>query len=240
MWTVNLEDSQNQESWLIVDAEEEDNEDCIKYMGEIPKEMVSLYHELNLLERRLEKLQVDIQVAKLELNEDEEVVIYDKSEKEVVRDIKFLRKQSETFVLEDLNNYGKNLCIDTGKHEVSSKQDIISEDQIEAKVYEDILSLIDGIMLSLQYGEDKQEIVLKGNKRGEIVECNLKPEMMSEMEKKEGLKQNRTTEIENVVELKTENKISEGYQCKRNVYNSYVYEKEVWMENYNAFIQKKI
>jgi hypothetical protein len=35
------------------------------------------------------------------------------------------------------------------------------------------------------------------------VECNLKPEMMSEMGKKEGLKQNRTTEIENVVELKT-------------------------------------
>jgi hypothetical protein len=149
LWTVNLEDNQDQESWLIVDAEEEDNEDCIEYMGEIPKEMVSLYHELDLLEQRLEKQQVDIQVAKLELDGDEEVVIYEKSEKEVVRDIEFLRKQSETFVLEDLNNYGKNLCADTGKHEVSSKQDIVSEDQIEAKVYEDILSLRDGIMLSL-------------------------------------------------------------------------------------------
>jgi hypothetical protein len=29
---------------------------------------------------------------------------------------------------------------------------------------------------------------LKGNKRGEIVECNLKPEMMNEMGKKEDLK----------------------------------------------------
>jgi hypothetical protein len=58
-------------------------------------------------------------------------------------------------------------------------------------------------MLSLQYGEDEQEIVLKGNKRGKIVECNLKPEMMTKMGKKEGLKQNRTTKVENVVELKT-------------------------------------
>jgi hypothetical protein len=127
LWIVNLEDSQDKESWLIVDVEEEDNEDCIEYMGEIPKEMVSLYHKLNLLEQRLEKQQVDIQVAKLELDADEEVVIYDKSEKEVVRDIKFLRKQSETFLLEDLNNYGKNLCADTRKHEVSSKKDIISK-----------------------------------------------------------------------------------------------------------------
>jgi hypothetical protein len=93
-------------------------------MGEIPKEMVRLYHELDLLEQRLEKQQVDIQVTKLELNGDEEAIIYEKSEKEVVRDIEFLRKQSETFVLEDLNNYGKNLCADIGKHEVSSKKDL--------------------------------------------------------------------------------------------------------------------
>ena len=60
-----------------------------------------------------------------------------------------MRKESETFVLEDLNNYGKNLCAYTRKNEVSSKHDIVSRDQIEANVCEDILSLIDGIMLYL-------------------------------------------------------------------------------------------
>lgn len=99
LWIVNLEDDQDKESWWIVDAKEEDNEDCVEYMGEISKEMVSLYHELNLLEQRLEKQNVGIQVAKLELNGDEEAV----------KDIEFFRKQSEIFVLEDFNNYGKNL-----------------------------------------------------------------------------------------------------------------------------------
>jgi len=81
LWTVNLEDSQDKEGLLIVDVEEEDNEDCAEYLGEISNEMVSLYHELSLLEQRLEKQKVGIQATKLELNGNEEVVMDEKHEK---------------------------------------------------------------------------------------------------------------------------------------------------------------
>ena len=54
--------------------------------------MADLWHELNMLEQRLEKQRVGIQVAKWELNGDEEVAKDEKSEKEVVKNIKFLRK----------------------------------------------------------------------------------------------------------------------------------------------------
>jgi len=81
LWTVNLEDSQDKEGLLIVDVEEEDNEDCAEYLGEISNEMVSLYHELSLLENRLEKHMVGIQDTKLELNGNEEVVMDEKHEK---------------------------------------------------------------------------------------------------------------------------------------------------------------
>jgi len=100
---------------------------------------------------------------------------------------------------------------------VSSKQEIVFEDHIEVKRYEARMSHRDGFMLSLQYGGVKQKIVLKDNKRGEAVECNLKSEMMNAMGKERGLKQNRIVGIENAVEMKTKNKIYEGYQWKRSV-----------------------
>jgi len=51
----------------------EDSEDCTKLLEEIPSEMENLWHELSLLEKRLENQNVSIQVIKSELNENEEV-----------------------------------------------------------------------------------------------------------------------------------------------------------------------
>ena len=64
--------------------------------------------------------------------------------------------------------------------------------------------------------------------------------MMNKMGKERGLKKNRIVGIENAVEMKTENKMFEGYQWKISVHSSYVYEMEAWVENYNAFTQKQI
>ena len=61
---VNLEDNQDKEGWLIFNAKEENDEDCVELLGEVPKEMIALWHEVNLLEQRLEKQKVGIQVAK--------------------------------------------------------------------------------------------------------------------------------------------------------------------------------
>ena len=79
------------------------------------------------MEERLEKQKVGIQAAKSELNGNEEVVMDGKHEKGVVKDIEFLKKHSEAFMLKDLSNYDKNLCADTGKYEVGSKQEIVFE-----------------------------------------------------------------------------------------------------------------
>ena len=65
----------------MVVAKSEDSEDCVEFLEEIPSEMVSLYDELSLLEERLENQRIQIQVAKTELNENEEVVMNGKHEK---------------------------------------------------------------------------------------------------------------------------------------------------------------
>jgi len=85
LWTVNLEDNQDKEGWLIIDAEEKDKETCAEFLEEIPSEMEDLWHELSLLENRLENQRMSIQTIQLELSGDEEVVINDKSEEEAVK-----------------------------------------------------------------------------------------------------------------------------------------------------------
>ena len=52
---------------------EEDSVDCTELLGEIPTEMENLWHEISLLDKRLEKPRVSVQVVKSELNENEEV-----------------------------------------------------------------------------------------------------------------------------------------------------------------------
>lgn len=52
---VNLEDSQGKEGWLIINAEEENDEERVELLEEITNEMEDLWHELSLLENRLAK-----------------------------------------------------------------------------------------------------------------------------------------------------------------------------------------
>ena len=63
---VNLEDNQDNEQLLMVVAESEDSEDCVEFVEEIPSEMLKLYHELSILEERLDNQRIHIQVAKTE------------------------------------------------------------------------------------------------------------------------------------------------------------------------------
>ena len=49
---INIEDNQDKENWWTINAEKENNEDCAEFLGEIQSEMVSLYNELSLLEKR--------------------------------------------------------------------------------------------------------------------------------------------------------------------------------------------
>jgi len=63
------EDRQN----LNFALKEEDSEDGIEILGGIPSEMTDWWHELSLLEERLEDPKVSVQIVKSELNENEEV-----------------------------------------------------------------------------------------------------------------------------------------------------------------------
>jgi chaperonin cofactor prefoldin len=90
-------------------------------LGEIPSEMQDLFHELSLLEKRLENQRVSIHIVKLELNENEEVIMDEKHEKEFVKDIELQRKHSGAFVFSDLNNSDENLFANPEKCEVNLK-----------------------------------------------------------------------------------------------------------------------
>ena len=70
-----------------------------------------------------------IQTIQLELSGDEEVVINDKYGKEAVKKYEFLRKYNEELVSKDWCNCDTNQCIDIGKYEVNSKQEVGFEDQ---------------------------------------------------------------------------------------------------------------
>jgi len=73
---INLEDSQDKEGWLIINAEEENDEESAELLEEIPNEMADLWHEISLLENRLAKQRMNIQIAKLELSGYEEMRHY--------------------------------------------------------------------------------------------------------------------------------------------------------------------
>ena len=70
---INIEDNQDKEDWWTINVKKENNEDCAEFLGEIPSEMVSLYNELSLLEKRQENQRVQVQNVKSELNENEVV-----------------------------------------------------------------------------------------------------------------------------------------------------------------------
>jgi hypothetical protein len=173
---VSLEDNQGKEGWLTINVEEE----SVELLEEIPNELADLWYELSLLEDRLAKQKLNIQIVKLELSKDEEIVINDKSGKEAVKKSKFLSKHSEGFVSQDLCNCDTNQCVDSWKSEETEKQKIGYEDQVEMERYEALISHKEELMLCLQY--DEHEIVLEGNKKIEIMECKLKSEMLSEIE----------------------------------------------------------
>jgi hypothetical protein len=78
---VILEDSQGKEGCLTINVEEE----SVELLEEIPNELANLWYELSLLEDRLAKQKLNIQIVKLELSKDEEIVINDKSGKEAVK-----------------------------------------------------------------------------------------------------------------------------------------------------------
>lgn len=147
---VNLEGNQNKESWLIFNAEKENDEDCAGLMGEVPREIEDLWYELSLLENRLENQRVSIHTVQLELSGNEEAVIDDKSKKKAVKNIKFPRKRSRVVVLETL--------------------------QVEIERDEALMSHSEELMLRLQYGEDEQKIVLWDSEENGVVEYALKLE----------------------------------------------------------------
>ena len=87
---------------MTINAEEENDEESVELLEDVLNEMIDLWHELILLENRLAKQKMNIQIVKLELSGDEEIVINDKSGKEVVKKYEFLSKYSGDFVSKDL------------------------------------------------------------------------------------------------------------------------------------------
>ena len=65
---VNIDGSQDKEGWLIFDAERENDEDCVGFLGEVSREMEYFWCELSLLEKRPLNHRMSIQTVKLELN----------------------------------------------------------------------------------------------------------------------------------------------------------------------------
>jgi len=63
---------------------EEDSEDCIDLLGKIPSEMANLWHELSLLDKRLENQRISVQDVKSELNENEEVHYSGQEQKDII------------------------------------------------------------------------------------------------------------------------------------------------------------
>ena len=93
----------------------------IEILEGIPNELEDLWHELILLENRLVKQKMNIQIVKLELSGYEEIVIIDKSGKEAVKKSKFFSKYSGDLVSENLGKSDTNLCVEKVKSEVNSK-----------------------------------------------------------------------------------------------------------------------
>ena len=82
---INLQDNLDKEGWLTINAKEENDEESVELLEEVPNEMTNLWHQLILLENRLAKQKMNIHIVKLELSGDEEIVINDKSGKEAVK-----------------------------------------------------------------------------------------------------------------------------------------------------------
>ena len=61
---ANLEGNKNKEGWLEINVEEENDEESVEFLEQIPSEMADLWHELSLLEKRLENQRMSIHIVK--------------------------------------------------------------------------------------------------------------------------------------------------------------------------------
>ena len=88
---IDLEESESKEGLKTNVADNEVSEDRGELLGEIPNEMVDLWHESSLLEKRQGNQGISDQTAQPELNKNE-VVMDDKYGKEVVRNVGIMKK----------------------------------------------------------------------------------------------------------------------------------------------------
>lgn len=94
---------------------EEYSEDCMELLGEIPNEMENLWHEISLLEKRLENQRVGVQVVKSELNENEEVHYNGQEQEDIIE-----ADGVEERLVVSLMNYFENL---------NQHTDVLTKDQ---------------------------------------------------------------------------------------------------------------
>ena len=79
---------------------EEDSEDCTKIFSD---EMTDLWHDLSILEKRLEKQRISVQVVNSELNENEKFHYYELEQRDIPK-----RDDVEERPADSLENYLKN------------------------------------------------------------------------------------------------------------------------------------
>ena len=158
MKIIDLEESQSKEGLKTNVADNEVSKDHAELLGEIPNEMVDLWHESSLLEKRQGDQRISDQTVQPEMNKNEGVVMDDKYGKEVVRNVGIMRKQGKAFMFNEFIDYGEYLYEGTRQCEVNMKQGIDSEDEIEVRKDEIRMSQKDGMMLNLQYGTVELEM----------------------------------------------------------------------------------
>jgi hypothetical protein len=96
--------------------------------------------------------------------EDTKSIVYSEDTKSslyLLKKSEFLSKYSEDFVSEDLCKSHTNLCVETVKSEVNSKQEIGFEDQVGMERSETLKSHNDDEIMLLQNGDEEQQIVLR-------------------------------------------------------------------------------
>lgn len=154
---IDLEESQSKEGLKTNVTDNEASEDRAELLGEIPNEMIDLWHESSLLEKRKENQRISDHIVQPELNENEEIVMDEKYGKEDVRNVGTMRKQDKAFVFDELIDSDEYLYIGTRQCEVNLNQGADSEDHIKLMKGEIRRSQKDEMLLNLQYGSVEQE-----------------------------------------------------------------------------------
>lgn len=142
---IDLEGSQSKEGLKIDDV---DIEDFAALLEEIPNELAYLWQKSSLLKRRQGNQGISDQIVQTKLNE-RKVVMNEKYGEEFVRSVGIIRKQGKAFVFIELINSDEDLYAGRRKCEVNLNLDVNSEDQIEVKKNEIIMSQKDGMLLNL-------------------------------------------------------------------------------------------